>query len=131
MGKSGTLGQTWRPTSQWRNFAPIGFKATSGLKASSTGKGGELAAEGLFSREREIYKDMAERWRNAPKPTICAVQGKCIAGGLMLCWPCDLIVAADDASFSDITVAMGVCGAEFFAHHLELGVRGAKDFLFT
>ena len=54
-----------------------------------------------------------------------------IAGGLMLIWPCDLIVAADDAEFLDHTVAMGVGGAEFFAHPWELGVRKAKEFLFT
>lgn len=129
--RSGVLGKTWRPRSQWRGFAPHGFKAMSGLSPKSTGKGGESAAEGLFNREREIYKDMAERFRNAPKPTICAVQGKCIAGGLMLCWPCDIIVASDDASFQDMTVAMGVCGVEFFAHHFELGARGAKELLFT
>jgi enoyl-CoA hydratase len=49
------------------------------------------------------------------------VQGKCIAGGLMLAWPCDLIVAADDAAFCDNTVGMGVGGVEYFAHPWELG----------
>ena len=49
----------------------------------------------------------------------------------MLIWPRDLIVAADDAAFLDHTVAMGVGGAEFFAHPWELGVRKAKEFLFT
>ena len=49
----------------------------------------------------------------------------------MLCWPCDIIVAADDASFQDMTVAMGVCGVEFFAHQVEMGARAAKEMLFT
>jgi hypothetical protein len=40
-------------------------------------------------------------------------------------------VAADDAVFIDNTVAMGVCGAEFFNHLWELGVRKAKELLFT
>jgi enoyl-CoA hydratase len=92
---------------------------------------GCAGAEGLMAREKEIYVGFCERWRNIPKPTIAAVQGKVIAGGLMLIWPCDIIVAADDAEFMDNTVAMGVCGAEFFHHPWELGVRRAKEMLFT
>ena len=85
----------------------------------------------FYSWEREIYLDITERWRNLSKPTIAQVQGKCIAGGMMLAWACDLIVARDDAQFRDHTVAMGVCGAEFFSHPFELGVRRAKEWLFT
>jgi len=92
---------------------------------------GKPGAEAQYAREQEIYVGFCERWRNIPKPTIALVQGKVIAGGLMLIWPCDLIVAADDAEFLDHTVAMGVGGAEFFAHPWELGVRKAKEFLFT
>lgn len=88
-------------------------------------------AEAQMAREKEIYIGFSERWRNIPKPTIAEVQGKCIAGGLMLVWPCDIIVAADDAAFLDNTVAMGVGGAEFFNHPWELGVRKAKELLFT
>src|SRR5436189_189071 len=56
---------------------------------------------------------------------------KCIAGGLMLAWACDLIVASSDAEFCDPVVAMGVCGVEWFVHPWELGARKAKEFLFT
>ena len=58
---------------------------------------------------------MCRRWRDIPKPTIAAVQGACIAGGLMLAWICDLIVATDDAYFSDPVVRMGIPGVEYFA----------------
>lgn len=88
-------------------------------------------AEAQMAREKEIYIGFSERWRNIPKPTIAEVQGKCIAGGLMLVWPCDIIVAADDAAFLDNTVSMGVGGAEFFNHPWELGIRKAKELLFT
>ncbi len=88
-------------------------------------------AERQMAREEEIYLGFSERWRNIPKPTIAAVQGKCIAGGLMLVWPCDLIVAADDASFTDPTVSFGVGGVEFFHHLWEVGARKAKEMLFT
>ena len=92
---------------------------------------GCAGAEAQMAREKEIYIGFSERWRNIPKPTIAAVRGKVISGGLMLVWPCDIIVAADDAQFIDNTVAMGVCGAEFFNHPWEIGVRKAKEMLFT
>lgn len=92
---------------------------------------GCAGAEGRMAREKEIYLGLSERWRNIPKPTIAQVQGKCIAGGLMLAWPCDLIVAADDAAFCDNTVGMGVGGVEYFAHPWEVGPRKAKELLFT
>ena len=88
-------------------------------------------AESQMATEKEMYLGLSERWRNIPKPTIAAVQGKVIAGGLMLAWPCDLIVAADNAQFQDNTVSMGVSGAEFFNHPFEVGVRAAKEMLFT
>jgi len=49
----------------------------------------------------------------------------------MLAWVCDLIVAAEDATFSDPVVAFGVNGVEYFAHPWEVGVRKAKEMLFT
>lgn len=88
-------------------------------------------AEGQMAFEKEFYIGFSERWRNFAKPTIAAVQGKCIAGGLMLVWPCDIIIAAEDAEFRDNTVDMGIAGAEFFNHPWELGVRKAKEHLFT
>jgi len=88
-------------------------------------------AEGHMGFEKEVYLGFSERWRNFAKPTIAEVQGKCIAGGLMLVWPCDIIMAADNAQFCDNTVNMGIAGAEFFNHPWELGVRKAKEFLFT
>jgi enoyl-CoA hydratase len=88
-------------------------------------------AQGQYAKEQEIYLQMTRRWRNLAKPTIAAVQGRCLAGGLMLAWACDLIIAAEDASFCDPVVAMGVCGVEWFVHPWELGARKAKEFLFT
>ncbi|TAK52253.1 MAG: enoyl-CoA hydratase [Gammaproteobacteria bacterium] len=97
-----------------------------GLWGQYTGPGWE----GHYARERETYFDLTERWRNAPKPTIAEVQGACVAGGLMLAWACDLIVASDDARFRDTTIDMAIPGAEFFHHPIELGARKAKEFLF-
>ena len=87
--------------------------------------------DGRYAREMEVYLGMCRRWREIPKPTIAMVQGACIAGGLMLAWVCDLIVAADDAFFADPVVRMGIPGVEYFAHPWVLGPRAAKEFLYT
>jgi enoyl-CoA hydratase len=88
-------------------------------------------AEPIMTREKELFQGLCERWAAIPKPTIAQVQGRCVSGGLMLVWPCDIIMAADDAQFQDNTVDMGVSGVEYFAHPWELGVRKAKELLFT
>jgi enoyl-CoA hydratase len=84
-----------------------------------------------FARESEVYLGMCRRWREIPKPVIAMVQGACIAGGLMLAWSCDFIVASDDAFFSDPVVRMGIPGVEFFAHPWVMNPRAAKEFLYT
>lgn len=87
--------------------------------------------EALYAFERSRYLGYTRRWRDVPKPSIAAVQGACIAAGLMLCWPCDLIVAAENAVFSDPVVRMGIGGVEYHGHTWELGARKAKELLFT
>jgi len=90
-----------------------------------------IGGDQRFARESEVYMGMCRRWRDIPKPTIAMVQGACIAGGLMLAWVCDLIVASDDAFFSDPVVRMGIPGVEYFAHPWVMGPRAAKELLFT
>jgi enoyl-CoA hydratase len=84
-----------------------------------------------YAREMEVYLGMCRRWREIPKPTVAMVQGACIAGGLMLAWVCDMIVASDDAFFADPVLRMGIPGVEYFAHPWMLGPRAAKEVLFT
>lgn len=91
----------------------------------------EEATHGWYAAEKEGYLETARRWRNLSKPTICAVQGKCIAGALIFAWVCDIIVASADAKFSDPVVTFGVSGVEWLGHPWELGARKAKEFLFT
>jgi enoyl-CoA hydratase len=87
------------------------------------------AAELLYTREQEQYLGMCRRWRDISKPTVAMVQGACIAGGLMLAWVCDLIIASEDAFFQDPVNRMGIPGVEYFAHAFELPPRVAKEFL--
>ena len=103
---------------------------------STEASGGKTIAEliatpeGHYDWETRGYLRYAKAWRDVPKPSIAAVQGKCIAAGLMLAWPCDLIVAADNAEFSDPVLMMGICGVELHAHTWEFGPRKAKELLF-
>jgi len=88
--------------------------------------------EGPYAREKEIYLEISERWRNSPKPTIAEIQGSVISGGMMLAWMCDLIVCSEDARFRDATAAeMGIAGVEFWQHPYEMSVRKAKEWLMT
>jgi enoyl-CoA hydratase len=103
------------------------FPRKAGLWWDHVGKPG---AESRFARESEVYLGMCRRWREIPKPTIAMVQGACVAGGLMLAWCCDLVVAAEDAFFADPVVRMGIPGVEYFAHPWVMGPRFAKEFLF-
>ncbi|MER6523809.1 enoyl-CoA hydratase [Streptomyces sp. NPDC001508] len=106
------------------------FSAGHDLKDRWPGPG-EITLEWIYDTETRRYLEYALKWRNVSKPTIAAVQGKCIAAGLMLCWPCDLIVAAENAEFSDPVVHMGIGGVEYHGHTWELGPRKAKEILFT
>lgn len=90
----------------------------------------KAGAEALFVRESELYLGMCRRWRELPKPTIAMVQGACVAGGLMLAWVCNLVVASDDAFFADPVVRMGIPGVEYFAHPFAVPARVAKEMLF-
>ena len=92
---------------------------------------GASGVDSRFARESEVYLGMCRRWREIPKPVIAMVQGACIAGGLMLAWSCDFIVAADDAFFQDPVVSMGIPGVEYFAHPWVTNPRAAKEMLYT
>lgn len=87
--------------------------------------------EGKFRHEKTMYFDRCRRIRDFPKPTIAAVQGSCVAAGLMLACMCDLIVAADDATFANPVLRMTGAGVELLVEPWELGIRKAKEFLFT
>jgi len=107
---------------------PGEYDAAPHWVGGTTTRGG---AEGLMAFEEESYFHMCRRWHDIPKPVISAVQGRVIAGGLMLMWVADIIIAAESATFRDMTVEFGVNGVEWFNHPWELGPRRAKELLFT
>lgn len=89
-------------------------------------------AEKTYLQEWHYFFENTRRWRDLRKITIAQVQGNAISAGLMLIWACDLIVAADNAKFSDVVaVRMGMPGVEYYAHPWEFGARKAKELLLT
>jgi len=87
--------------------------------------------EGKFRHEQVMYVGRCQRIHDFRKPTIAAVQGACVAAGLMLACMCDLIVAADTAMFSNPVLRMTGAGVELLVEPWELGIRKAKEFLWT
>ncbi len=85
--------------------------------------------EGKLRHEKTMYFDRCVRIRDFPKPTIAAVQGRAIAAGVMLACMCDLIVAAEDASFQNPVLRMTGAAVEILVEPWEMPARKAKEFL--
>ncbi|MGA2757970.1 MAG: enoyl-CoA hydratase-related protein [Solirubrobacteraceae bacterium] len=134
------LHEAWKAAAEDDSVRVIVVRANG--RHFSTGHDLRMTAEDLppwkdgisswYSFEDEAYVNYSRIWRDTPKPSIAAVQGACVAAGLMLCWPCDLIIAADDAYFGDPVARLGIgAGVEYHGHTWELGPRKAKELLFT
>jgi enoyl-CoA hydratase/carnithine racemase len=63
---------------------------------------GELDPESEDPAEtlRRTFNSMVMKISALPVPTIAAVQGACLGGGMGIALACDLVIAADDASFA-------------------------------
>ncbi|MGR3425151.1 MAG: enoyl-CoA hydratase [Sagittula sp.] len=108
------------------------FSSGHDLKEGEAEGRGSLTVEQRFLRESRVYYDFTMRIWDCPKPTIAQVQGACIAGGFMTANVCDLIVASDDAFFADPVVnTLGAAAVEVLIHPTVMGLRKAKDILFT
>jgi enoyl-CoA hydratase len=113
------------------------FSSGHDLKALVAGDGSDPwvarreTPEGKFEHEKTMYYERCLRIHDFRKPTIAAVQGSCVAAGLMLAAMCDLIVAADDAVFSNPVLRLTGAGVELLVEPWELGIRKAKEFLLT
>jgi enoyl-CoA hydratase len=112
-----------------RHFS-AGHDLASGGARGEEAKNTPWTLSSMYLAESKYFFGYSMAWRNCPKPSIAAVQGKCVAAGMMLCWPCDIILAADNAEFSDPTARMGLAGIEYMAHTWEMGPRKAKELLF-
>ncbi|MCX7621660.1 MAG: enoyl-CoA hydratase [Acidimicrobiales bacterium] len=107
------------------------LKELVGPHASEELRARRATPERRFRHERQMYFERCVRIYEFPKPTIAAVHGKCVAAGLMLAAMCDIIIAAEDAEFSNPVARMSGAGVELLIEPWELGIRKAKEFLLT
>ena len=63
----------------------------------------ERAARELLER----FMGMLRRFESLDQPTVCAVQGLCLAAGLELALACDLIWASDDCNLGLVEAVIG------------------------
>lgn len=95
-------------------------------------KRSSFGVEARWEFEEECYLKYSLRLWHFPKPTIAQVQGACVAGSFMVANMCDLVVASDDAFFADpVTLTLGAASVEVLVHPWVMGLRRAKEFLFT
>jgi len=95
-------------------------------------KRGTYSPEEHWLWESEHYLGNALRIWDFPKPTIAQVQGACIAGGFMVANMCDMMIASEDAFFSDpVAHSLAAASVEALVHPWVMGTRKAKEFLFT
>jgi enoyl-CoA hydratase len=106
----------------------LGSPRSRAYQASHPRKPG---AQGIMEYEEKYFVDWCMHVRDLPKPTIAQVQGFCIIGGWMIASACDLIVAAEDAVFSDRAARWAAPSGEFNTYVYDLGPRKAKELLFT
>lgn len=83
----------------------------------------EDGTRGIFERSWRLYVDMHLRWRNVPKPMICAVHGYCIFGGWMVASTADIIFASEDALFLGAAF-------QYFSIPYDIHPRKVKELLF-
>ncbi len=107
------------------------FSAGHDLKEAQESRA-DFTVEQRFAYEERYYYEYAMRIWDHPKPTIAQVQGACIAGGFMVANMCDLVVASDDAFFADpVCHTLSAAAVEMLVHPWVMGMRAAKEFLFT
>jgi enoyl-CoA hydratase len=128
-GKNFSAGHDLGSDASIRDYTPGPHQHPTFRQDGATREG---SVESLYLQEWHYFFSNTSRWRDLRKITIAQVQGNAISAGLMLIWACDLIVAADNAKFSDVVASrLGMPGVEYFAHPWEFGPRKAKELLLT
>jgi enoyl-CoA hydratase len=85
------------------------------------------------SGEPPVEPGMGEKIRYLPKPTIAAIGGYCIAGGLEVAMRCDIRLASEEAKIGDSHIKMGLLGlgGGVVALPRLVGEGMAKELIFT
>lgn len=93
----------------------------------------EGRAEAFLEGSLEALHDLILLIRRTPLPFIAAVNGICAGAGTNLALACDLILAAEEASFNEAFVKIGLspdCGGSFFLPRA-VGTKRAAELFMT
>jgi len=103
------------------------FSAGSDVKAFESHRG--AAGREHFSREEEVFSELAA----LPMPTIAAIEGSALGGGLELALACDIRVASERASLGLPEVRLAVTPGAGGTQRLPrvVGVARAKELALT
>lgn len=113
------------------------FSAGFGLDWSTYAQAhGESTEERVWDSAADLqligsFADVFARLHTLTKPTVCAVQGWCIAGGTDLVFNCDLIICAESATFGYPPARVWGIPEQPWLWVSRLGLQQAKRFLFT
>lgn len=108
-----------------------GRSFSSGLDISLFGR--QASENGVPQIDIEALQRAFTVYEECPKPTVAAVHGHCLGGGLQLAIACDVRIAATDAVFSAAEVRWGIIpdlGATQRLPRL-IGLGRAKEMVLT
>lgn len=107
------------------------FSAGHDLKQAQRERA-DFTVEQRWAFEADRYYRYCLNIFDHPKPVIAQVRGGCIAAGFMVANMCDIIVAAQDAFFSDpVCHTLGAAAVEVLIHPWVLGQRKARELLYA
>jgi 2-(1,2-epoxy-1,2-dihydrophenyl)acetyl-CoA isomerase len=89
--------------------------------------------EAFFDEPLRILNDAILLIRKTPLPFIAAVNGVASGGGCNLALACDLVIAAESATFNQAFIKIGLspdCGGTFILPRL-VGMKRAAELMFT
>lgn len=89
------------------------------------------SVEGRLDFEEEYYLEANLTIRNLRKPTIAGLRGAVVVGGLMTALMCDLVVAEESTNLWNPSIRHAGTGGEVMVLPWEVGVRKAKEMLWT
>lgn len=105
------------------------FCAGGDLEELETCYGGPVG----FARHMDGVSRMIAALAELPIPVIAAVNGAAVGAGMNIALACDMIIAAENAKFSEIFTNIGLVpdlGGTFFLPRL-IGMQKAKELIFT
>lgn len=90
-------------------------------------------AQELYEFRRHIYPKWVNVIANMVKPTVAAINGYCLAGGVEIALQCDIAIASQKASFALPEVTLGFLPGAGACQRLPrlIGIAKAKELILT